>query len=162
MTWVYVGLGGNVAPVRRHLWRAERLLRRVPGARLAAFSSLYVSAPLGCPGRQGWYCNAAARLQTVLAPQQLHARLRGVEARVQRRRRRRNAPRCLDVDYLRHGAARCRHPRLVLPHPRLLGRAFVLRPLLDVYAVGRTGERAALRRALRGCRGQMVRRLRGG
>ena len=100
--------------------------------RLSAVSPLYLSAPVGCVGSQPTYCNAVAELQTRQSPRFLHKRLRRLEKSVQRRRRRKNAPRFLDVDYLLHGTARLSSPDLTLPHPRIEKRAFVLRPLADI------------------------------
>ena len=159
MTYAYVGLGGNIGNPLRQLRAAKRLLARLPAARLTAFSPIYGSAPLGCPGRQKLYCNAAAELQTRLAPRCLHRRLRAVENKVQRRRRRRAAPRRLDVDYLRHGNARLQSPRLTLPHPRQYCRAFVLRPLADIFAARARPLDAKTNAALKRCDGQILARL---
>jgi 2-amino-4-hydroxy-6-hydroxymethyldihydropteridine diphosphokinase len=72
------------------------------------------------------------QLQTVLPPGRLFRLLQVAERRIQRRRRRRNAPRRIDMDYLLHGNARLRHPKLTLPHPRMYRRGFVLLPLADI------------------------------
>lgn len=161
MTRAYVGLGGNSAPGARCLARAVLLLKKIPGARLTASSPVYASAPLGCPGRQREYCNSVVEMQTALPPRRLLQKLQQLEYRVQRRRRRRNAPRRLDLDYLLHGGVCLRSSALTLPHPRMLGRAFVLLPLADLAGKHYTGLRHAerLRAARRRCRGQILRRL---
>lgn len=158
MTFAHVGMGGNQA--RRHLLHAVRLCKKIPGARLEQASPIYSSAPVGCPGRQPDYYNGALRLQTALSPRQLFLRLQRVERRIQRRRRAKNAPRRLDLDYLAHGSARLRGPFLALPHPRMHLRAFVLAPLSDVAGANFAGlPRAAdLRAAQRRLR-QSVRLL---
>ena len=111
-------------------------MRKLPGAKVSAMSPFYHSAPQGCPGNQPDYCNAVVAVKTSLPPRRLHLRLQKVERAVQRlcggRKRKRNAPRHLDIDYLFHGAARLRGKHLTLPHPRILERAFVLRPLADI------------------------------
>jgi 2-amino-4-hydroxy-6-hydroxymethyldihydropteridine diphosphokinase len=130
---VYVGLGSNLGHPRRQLAHAVRALARLPRTRVVGVSSNYVTAPLDCPGPQPDYVNAVAALDTALPPLGLLARLRGIE----RRRKRataheRNAPRTLDLDLLLYGRVRVAHPQLVVPHPRMGVRAFVLRPLTEL------------------------------
>ena len=130
---VYIGLGSNLAHPRRQLARALRALARLPRTRIVGVSSNYVSAPLDCPEPQPEFVNAVAALNTTLPPLGLLARLHAIE-RGQRRapQRQRNAPRTLDLDLLLYGRARLHHPRLVVPHPRMDSRAFVLRPLVEL------------------------------
>ena len=137
MTFAYVGLGGNMGRPQRQLATAVRLLKRLPATKITGISPVYLSAPVGCPGQQKFYYNAVTELQTTLAPQRLFLRLRKTERAVQRRRRCSNAPRRLDVDYLKHGNAVLRGRFLVLPHPRMTQRAFVMRPLVDILQKNR-------------------------
>ena len=161
MTFAYFGLGGNDIRARRHLSRAASLIRRLPGTRLVSASAAYRSSPVGCPGRQRDYCNAVIKLQTSLSPVRVFRRIQQIEKMVQRRRRRRNAPRRTDIDYLAHGAARLQLPRLQLPHPRMHLRAFVLTPLADVAGDKYEGlpGAARLRAASAQCRSQNLHRL---
>lgn len=159
MTYAYVGLGANSGSPRRQVRHGVRLLAKLPSARLSAVSPFYVGAAQGCVGRQRDYCNAVVELQTRLSPRRLHKQLRKTEWAVQRRRRTQGAPRRLDVDYLSHGAAQLRRRLLFLPHPRLLRRAFVLRPLADIYAARRRPLPGGIRRALARCGGQDLQRL---
>jgi len=78
------------------------------------------------------YLNAVAALDTDLPADALLAALHEIELRHGRERPYRNAPRTLDLDLLLHGDARIDSPRLVVPHPRLHERAFVLVPLADL------------------------------
>ncbi|MBE8158845.1 MAG: 2-amino-4-hydroxy-6-hydroxymethyldihydropteridine diphosphokinase [Betaproteobacteria bacterium] len=160
MTFACIGLGGNSIGGRRHLARAVKLIAKLPGVRLAAVSPVYISAPLGCPGRQREYLNGAIKIQTALSPRRIFLMLNGVEKKIQRHRRRRNAPRRLDADYLLHGCAVLRGA-LVLPHPRMLRRAFVLAPLADIFGKNYTGLRRAdaLRAARADSANQELRRL---
>jgi 2-amino-4-hydroxy-6-hydroxymethyldihydropteridine diphosphokinase len=130
---VYVGLGSNLGHPRRQLARALRAMARLPRSRIVGVSSNYLSAPVDCPEPQPEFVNAVAALATALPPLGLLARLHAIE-RQQRRapQRQRNAPRTLDLDLLLYGRARVRHPRLVIPHPRMDSRAFVLRPLVEL------------------------------
>ena len=143
MTMAYVGLGGNLRQTGRGVRAALREMKKIPSARMAGASRIYVSPPLGCPGAQPDYLNLAAQLQTLAPPRRVFRSLRRLEFRIQKRRRRRNAPRILDADYLAHGAAFLRGRVLRLPHPRMSGRAFVLAPLAELVGRDFSGMRNA-------------------
>lgn len=143
MARAFVGLGGNRRQTPRALRAALRALKKLPGARLAGASRVYRTAPLNCPGAQPDYLNAVAELRATAPPRRVFGRLRTLERRLQKRPRRRNAPRAIDLDYLAHGAALSHGKTLRLPHPRMAARAFVLAPLAEL-----TGKNfAALRNA---------------
>lgn len=127
----YVALGSNLGDRRAHLEAAFAALGRLPGTRLLARSGLYETAPVGPPGQQD-YLNAAAKLSTVLPPLELLDALLAIEQSRGRVRRERWGPRTLDLDLLLHGDLRLSEPRLTLPHPAMLARAFVLAPLCDL------------------------------
>jgi len=80
------------------------------------------------------YVNAVARIETLMPADQLLSVLQAIEASFGRRRTTRNAPRTLDLDLIAHGdlVTGDEGDRLILPHPRLADRAFVLRPLADI------------------------------
>lgn len=130
-----VALGSNLGDRAAHLRRALRALAQTPGLRLLRASRIYETAPVGAPVAagppQGDYLNAVVELQSALPPRLLLLRLQQIERAAGRRRTWRNAPRTLDLDLLFHGAPR-RHPDLVLPHPRLHLRGFVLAPLAEI------------------------------
>jgi 2-amino-4-hydroxy-6-hydroxymethyldihydropteridine diphosphokinase len=84
------------------------------------------------PSDQPWYVNAVAALETRLAPAVLLARMLELEARFERRRGAPNAARTLDLDLLDYDGRQCVEERLVLPHPRLHERRFVLAPLAEI------------------------------
>jgi 2-amino-4-hydroxy-6-hydroxymethyldihydropteridine diphosphokinase len=93
---------------------------------------VYETDPVG-PPPQGPYLNAAARLRTGLSPRALLERLHQIEAAAGRRRgAQRNTARTLDLDLLLYGERIVDEGGLVLPHPRLHQRSFVLQPLADV------------------------------
>jgi 2-amino-4-hydroxy-6-hydroxymethyldihydropteridine diphosphokinase len=158
----YVGLGSNLGLPRRRLARALQALSRLPRTRLLAVSRAYVSEPIGGPPQPD-FVNAAAALRTALAPAALLARLAAIERRHGRRRRAgepRNLPRVLDLDLLLYGRRRLRQARLTLPHPRMVERAFVLMPLLDIAPGATIPGRGAARRWLRHVRHQHIARTR--
>jgi len=127
-----VALGSNLGDRAAHLRRALRALVQTPGLRVLRVSRIYETAPVGAKGHpQSDYLNAVAALQSALPPRLLLLRLQQIERAAGRRRTWRNAPRTLDLDLLFHGAPR-RDPDLVLPHPRLHLRGFVLAPLAEI------------------------------
>ncbi len=130
MSRAWIGLGSNLEAPRRQLERAFEALSALPRSRLVARSSLYASPPLG-PADQPDYLNAVAGLETELAPLELLDALQAVEAAQGRVRGRRWGPRTLDLDLLLYDETRMKTSRLVLPHPGIAGRDFVLLPLLE-------------------------------
>ena len=155
-----VGLGSNLSHPRRQLARAAAALGRLPRTRVIALSPNYVTAPVGVPDAQPDYVNAVAILETALAPRALLDRLNAIERRHRRKRGVRNAARTLDLDLLLFGRRRMEVARLVLPHPRMHARAFVLRPLADVAPAVTIPGRGLARQRLRDVRGQRIARTR--
>lgn len=128
-----IGIGSNLGDRTAHIESALKALARLPGTRLLASSSVIETEPAG-PIPQGRYLNAAALLETDLGPRDLLRALLGIEA-VQGRIRAsepRWGPRTLDLDLLLYGEEVVREPGLVIPHPRLHERLFVLGPLAEV------------------------------
>jgi len=155
----YIGLGSNLGHPRRRLARALTELARLPRSQLVAASGNYLTAPLGTGEPQPDYVNAVAALRTALAPGAVLRQLRAIEHRRQRGERR-NAPRLLDLDLLLFGRRRLSQSRLIVPHPRMHERAFVLRPLLDIAPAAKIPGRGAARKWLRSVRGQRIDRTR--
>ena len=127
----YVALGSNLGDRRGHLEAAFASLAALPGTRLLGRSAVFETPPFGPPGQQNYF-NAAASLATTLAPLALLDSLLSIEQSRGRVRRERWGPRTLDLDLLLHGDAIIQEPRLTLPHPEMLRRAFVLVPLHDL------------------------------
>jgi 2-amino-4-hydroxy-6-hydroxymethyldihydropteridine diphosphokinase len=131
VTLAYIGIGSNLEDPQAQVERAFDELARLPRTRLSARSSLYRSAPMGYAAQPD-FINAVAEVDTELAAHELLAELQSIEARHGRRRSFANAPRTLDLDLLLYGDARIDEPQLVVPHPRMHERAFVLRPLVEI------------------------------
>lgn len=127
----HVALGSNLDDPRRQVERAFAALEGLPGTRLLARSRLYCTPPWGI-AEQPRFVNAAARLETTLAARELLDALLAIEQRAGRVRGVRNGPRVLDLDLLTYGDVVASGPDLVLPHPHLHERAFVLVPLADI------------------------------
>ncbi|MBW7849076.1 MAG: 2-amino-4-hydroxy-6-hydroxymethyldihydropteridine diphosphokinase [Rhodospirillales bacterium] len=131
---IMIGLGANLPSVLgAPRVTLEAALTALPeaGVSVLARSAWYRSAPVP-PSAQPWFVNAVALVGTDLGPEPLLELLHGVEARLGRTRTAVNEPRAIDLDLLAHGDAVLSGPRVVLPHPRLHLRAFVLLPLREV------------------------------
>lgn len=128
----YIALGSNLGDRERHLHAALAALRAQRGVRDVVTSRVYETDPIG-PGVQRPYLNAVARVSTELSPRVLLDRLLAIERHEGRERGAvRNAPRTLDLDLLLYGERQIDEPGLVVPHPRMAQRAFVLEPLCDL------------------------------
>ncbi|KQV47614.1 MULTISPECIES: 2-amino-4-hydroxy-6-hydroxymethyldihydropteridine diphosphokinase [unclassified Duganella] len=126
----FIGIGANLGDARANVLDAVERLGKLPGATLEAVSSLYRTAPIDSSGDD--YINAVARVSTALPAQALLEALFDIEQAHGRERPYFNAPRTLDLDLLLYGEEQITTPTLVVPHPRMHLRAFVLMPLLEL------------------------------
>lgn len=126
----HVALGANLGDARATVSDAIVALDRLPRTRLLRASSLYRSAPWEASGPD--FINAVAAVETALDAHELLRALQALELQAGRERPYRNAPRTLDLDILLYGSALIDTPDLVVPHPRLRERAFVLLPLAEI------------------------------
>ncbi len=128
----YVALGSNLGDSRQYLSDAVDAMDRLPRTRVTGRSRLYRTPPWGVVD-QPPFLNAVVRLDTGLPPVELLDALLGIERAAGRRREgERWGPRTLDLDLLHVEGVRSDDPRLILPHPRIAERAFVLLPLNDL------------------------------
>jgi 2-amino-4-hydroxy-6-hydroxymethyldihydropteridine diphosphokinase len=123
----FLGLGSNLGDRRAYLRGA---LERLPD--VVAVSPLYETDPVGGPPGQGAYLNCVAELWTSRTPRELLAAAQAAEAAAGRVRVERWGPRTLDVDVLLVGDEKVEEADLVVPHPRMWSRGFVLVPLGDL------------------------------
>lgn len=145
----YVGLGSNLRDPASQVRAAFDALGALPQTTLVCRSSLYGSKPMG-EIAQPDFSNAVAGLLTGLSAVDLLAAMRGVEQRFGREpNRTRWGPRVLDLDLLSYGEQRSADPAMLLPHPGIAERAFVLFPWREfapdvlVPGLGRVAELAA-------------------
>jgi 2-amino-4-hydroxy-6-hydroxymethyldihydropteridine diphosphokinase len=133
MPEAFLALGGNVGDVRGTLDRAIRLLCETDNVRLLARSSDYRTPPWGVED-QPPFVNACIKIATSLDPRALLTHIQKVERAFGRDRSKeqRWGPRTLDIDILAYDDLVVDEPGLQLPHPRLLQRAFVLVPLVEI------------------------------
>ena len=157
MTLAYVGMGANVGEPRKQLLAAWEALGRLPLTRALARSSLYSSAPAGYEAQPD-FLNCVAKLDTDLEPHALLSQLQGIERDLGRARSFRNAPRTIDLDLLLYGSAAIDTPELVVPHPRMHERAFVLEPLAELDPDVTIPGRGSAAELLHACTGQRIER----
>jgi len=125
-----VALGSSLGDRHRHLRAAAALLQATGGLHLRAVSRPYRTRPVG-PAR-GWFLNAVLALDCALSPAELLRRCQWIEGRLGRQRSLRWTDRVIDLDVLMVGDVVIDGPELTLPHPRMAGRSFVLRPAAEV------------------------------
>ena len=158
MTLAYVALGANLGNPERTVKAAISALHDLPGSKLLAASSLYRTAPVGLRNQPD-FVNAVVSIETQLDPMGLLDALFKVETAFGRRRGIPNGPRTLDLDLLLHGASILQSGSLVLPHPRMHQRAFVLVPLVELdSSIVIPGHGRALD-ALRNCAAQVTQKI---
>ena len=127
----YLAIGSNIGDRQAFLQLAVDALGDAPGTRVVAVSRVYETEPVGGPSQDA-FLNAVVAIDTDLDPQPLLARCHQIEAQAERVRAERWGPRTLDVDVLLFADLRVDTPDLVIPHPRMWERGFVLAPLRDV------------------------------
>jgi 2-amino-4-hydroxy-6-hydroxymethyldihydropteridine diphosphokinase len=131
---VYLSLGSNLGDRTRNLQAAIERLRSL-GA-VAAVSNFYETEPVGNI-HQPWFLNCAVMLRTEKMPRQLLAAVMQIEQALARKRTVAKGPRTIDIDILLFGSSVMDVPDLVIPHPAMHERQFVLRPLAEIAAAVR-------------------------
>lgn len=129
---VFIALGTNQGDRERNLLRAVAEIGKLPQTRITALSGFYDTEPVG-PVEQPNFLNAVIRVETSLTPRGLLTELQRIETEVFRRKRDVHwGPRSLDLDILLYGDLILDDEGLVIPHPRLNERRFVLVPLAEI------------------------------
>jgi 2-amino-4-hydroxy-6-hydroxymethyldihydropteridine diphosphokinase len=127
-----IALGASVGDRARALGVAWSALALMSTGGPPRASRIYATAPVGGVASGGFF-NAVVVIDTPLAPLAILEELQRLEARIGRRRARRNADRVIDLDLLLVEGVVSDHPRLLLPHPRMGERSFVLQPLREAW-----------------------------
>jgi 2-amino-4-hydroxy-6-hydroxymethyldihydropteridine diphosphokinase len=127
----FVGLGANLGRPAAQCLEATQKLHEVEGIHVVRRSSLYRSEPVG-DQQQDWFVNAVVEIRTMLQPDDLLRTLLAIEQRMGRYRSARRGPRLIDLDLLLYGQQVIDAGGLVIPHPALHERRFVLVPLHEI------------------------------
>jgi len=129
MATAYLSLGSNLGDREANIASALKMLGRE--ARILEVSSLYETEPVGYKD-QPWFLNCACSVETNLSPQALLEFVKAIEKNLGRKPTLRFGPRLIDIDILFYDGLILDSPDLVVPHPRLAERAFVLVPLKEI------------------------------
>lgn len=127
----FIALGSNLKKPIFQVQRAFDELEQLPGTQILKRSSLYRSAPVGRLDQPD-FINAVAEIKTELAPKDLLIALLAIELKQGRVRESLNAPRTLDLDILLYDTLQYQDAGLIIPHPRMIQRSFVLQPLMEI------------------------------
>lgn len=131
MTLCYLGLGSNLGNPQYQLRRAIKQLRQIPQIRLISVATFYPNKAFGRKVQPGFF-NTVVSLYSSLTPKALLAICHEIESKQGRQRKIKWGARTLDIDILFYGSKVINTPTLVIPHPELLKRDFVLIPLLEI------------------------------
>ena len=131
MVICYIGIGSNLGDRQQNIDRAIEELKKNRHIRFNRSSSIYeTEAVSGIP--QGKFLNSVLEIETSLAPAALLKELNRIEEGLGRKRTVKNAPRTIDLDILYYGDENIKEKDLVIPHPRIQEREFVLRGLREL------------------------------
>ena len=131
MSKAYLGVGTNIGNCIDNLKNVIVSLNLLPMTRVTQVSKIYKTAPVGFSEQDDFY-NMVVEVETKLTAENLLGACLGIEAGFGRIRTIKNGPRIIDIDLLLYDEQVYNTKTLILPHPRMFEREFVLRPLLDL------------------------------
>ena len=131
MVKAYLGLGSNIGDRAHQLQQAIRIIDQYQYIDVTSISPIYETEPVGYTDKPQ-FLNLCIEIETTLNPQELLKRCLETEEALHRVRKIRWGPRTLDVDILLYGNEIIEEDNLIIPHPRMTERAFVLIPLNDI------------------------------
>ena len=129
---VYLSLGSNVGDRIKNLLSAVEKISCIECTEIEMQSSVYETKPIGYT-EQGLFLNMAVLITTCIKPIHLIKKLQSIEDSLARKRIIKWGPRTIDIDILLYENLKLEKDNLILPHPRMHDRAFVLIPLRDIY-----------------------------
>ncbi len=132
MSICYLGIGSNMGNRRKNIKTAIAKIKKLATTRLVKSSRIIETEPVGGPPGQPKFLNACVKIQTNIPPRRLLANLKKIEKELGRTASVRNGPRTIDLDILLYGARTINTKSLIVPHPRMFAREFVLKPLGEV------------------------------
>ncbi|MDD5428063.1 MAG: 2-amino-4-hydroxy-6-hydroxymethyldihydropteridine diphosphokinase [Candidatus Omnitrophica bacterium] len=131
METCYIGIGSNLGDRRQNIDRAIEELKAVKGIKFKRSSSIYETEPVSdIP--QGKFLNGVLEIEAGITPRELLTELNKIEKKLGRKRTLKNAPREIDLDILYYGQDVIEETGLVVPHPKIPERDFVLRGLKEL------------------------------
>ncbi len=131
MANVFIGLGSNIGDRKKNIAEAINLLSNSPDVKLEKTSSLYITEPIGYVG-QDWFLNSVVEITTSLSPRDLLYQCQAIEEQMGRVRTMQWGPRIIDLDIILYGDEVIEDDELIIPHPNMHKRRFVLLPLVEI------------------------------
>ena len=131
METCYIGVGSNIGDRRKFIDGSIAEIGNIPGVRVTRVSSIYETLPVSdIP--QGNYLNGVIEIETKIGPKALLKELNKIEDQLGRKRTAKNSPRTIDLDILYYGDEKINEEDLIVPHPRISERGFVLKGLREL------------------------------
>lgn len=127
----YIGIGSNLDDSLKNCRNAIQCISHTQGIDLQAMSSFYKTEPVGIK-EQNDFINAVVEIKTNILPQELLDVLHKIESEMGRIRKVKGGPRIIDLDLLFYGQSVIHEPNLIIPHPEMHKRRFVLEPLCEI------------------------------
>jgi 2-amino-4-hydroxy-6-hydroxymethyldihydropteridine diphosphokinase len=132
ITSAYISLGSNLGDKKKNLLSAIRLLKKHDQIKIIEISPFYMTEPVDYLD-QDWFVNAVLKIETLLKPEKLLDVLKKIEIELKQGEKSiRFGPRIIDLDIIYYGEIIVNTKELVIPHPRMHERCFVLKPLCDI------------------------------
>jgi len=128
---VYLAFGSNIGDGEKNIREAYKAISLLPGTEIIKTSRFYITEPWGYTDQPD-FTNSAALIETELSPNALMGACLGIEASLGRKRGIKNGPRIIDIDMLSYDDLEMNTAELILPHPGMHTRDFVLKPLEDL------------------------------
>ena len=132
MAICYLGIGSNLGERSKNIKSAISKISALKDTKVIKISKVIETDPVGGPANQKKFLNAALKIETKFSPALLLEKLKKIETELGRIKTVRNGPRIIDLDILFYGGKIITKKNLTIPHPRMIEREFVIRPLLEV------------------------------
>lgn len=132
MVICYLGIGSNLGDRNRNIKEAIKKINLLKDTKVIKISKIIETKPVGGPRAQGDFLNAALKIQTRISPLKLLKDLKKIEKGLGRAKTVSYGPRAIDLDILFYGDRSINTKELIIPHPRIFARDFVIKPLSEV------------------------------
>ncbi len=132
MVICYLGIGSNLGNRRENIIQALKKIKALKDTKIIKLSKIIQTSAQGGAANQAKFLNAALKIQTGISPLKLLQSLKRIEKELGRAETVRWGPRTIDLDILFYGDRIINRKDLVIPHPRIFEREFVVRPLLEI------------------------------
>lgn len=132
MITCYIGIGSNLGDRQANIRKSVKKINSLKGTKIIKLSRIIETYPVGGPKKQRKFLNAALKIKTSLTPFNLLKNLKKIERELGRAKSLRWGPRTIDLDILFYSGRSVNTKSLLIPHPMIFQRDFVIRPLLEI------------------------------